>query len=144
MSATEKAIDNIVNAIIAGASGTTINEKLQQFEDRKKALTETIAVEEIRHRELSDKVSVASFFEKYANANMDEPETRELILEYFIDKIYLFDDRIVITSSYDRDDDIDLDISLEKIKNKKGSPLSSCSAKIARPKGRAFFVGDGA
>ena len=61
LSATEKAIENILNAIIAGASGVTINEKLQQFEDRKKALTETIAVEEIRHRELSDKMSVASF-----------------------------------------------------------------------------------
>jgi len=125
-SATEKAIENIVNAIIAGASGDTINDRLRQYEDRKKALKESIAVEEMRHRELSDKVSVSSYFEKYANANMNDPETRELILEYFVDRIYLFEDKIIITSTLDNEDSIE--VSLDFLKCSKGSSHSSLPA----------------
>jgi hypothetical protein len=39
-----------------------------------------------------DESSIKAFFEKYANADFDDPETRDTVLSYFIDKIYLYDD----------------------------------------------------
>ncbi len=120
LSSTETAIDNIIKAIIAGASGETINAELQKYEDRKKALIETIQVEEVRQRSMSDAVSANEFLKKYANANLNDPETRELILNYFVDKIYLYDDRVVVTCNYD---DRERGVNFSDI-TKKGSPAS--------------------
>lgn len=39
-----------------------------------------------------DESSIKAFFEKYANADFDDPETRDTVLSYFIGKIYLYDD----------------------------------------------------
>lgn len=48
-----------------------------------------------------DENSIKAFFEKYANADFDDPETRDTVLSYFIDKIYLYDDgRFKVTGRY--------------------------------------------
>ncbi|HJG29800.1 MAG TPA: hypothetical protein K8U80_00185, partial [Collinsella ihuae] len=36
-------------------------------------------------------------------ADFDNPETRDQVLEYFVDKIYLTDDGLVVTSWYSED-----------------------------------------
>ncbi len=43
-------------------------------------------------RAAQDESSTKAFFEKYANADFDDPETRDTALSYSIDKIYLYDD----------------------------------------------------
>ena len=44
---------------------------------------------------------MAAYFAKYANANLDDPVVRDEVLNYFVGRIYLYDDdgrkRIVIT-----------------------------------------------
>ena len=46
-----------------------------------------------RHvRVAQDESSINAFFEKFGNADFDDPETRDTGLSYFIDKIYLYDD----------------------------------------------------
>ena len=135
LQSTETAISNIIKAIIAGASGDTINEELQKYEERKKAIIEAIQVEEIRHTQNKDVDSIKAFFEKYAHANLDEPETRELILNYFVDKIFLFDDRVVITSNYDN---TDRGMIFADVKEKKGSQASRGSARMKLVKSLRF------
>lgn len=128
LASTEKAIDNIIKAIIAGASGETINNELQKYEEQKKALTETIQVEEIRYNTLQDKISATKFFEKYMNADLNDSSTRELVLDYFVDKIYLYDDRVIITGNFD---DRERGMSFAEIvnhKKKRGSTASRSSA----------------
>ncbi|WP_314707132.1 hypothetical protein [Rothia mucilaginosa] len=40
---------------------------------------------------------------KFANADFENPETRRMLFEYFVDKIYLYEDRLVFISWYSED-----------------------------------------
>ena len=37
----------------------------------------------------------------YAKADFDDEDTRNQVLEYFVDKIYVYNDRLVITWYYE-------------------------------------------
>lgn len=54
-------------------------------------------------RECEDEHSIKAYFEKFLHADFDSPETRDMILEYFVDKIYLYDEKLVVTSWYSED-----------------------------------------
>ena len=58
---------------------------------RQKALIETIEIEEINAKLVHD-AGFPDFYKKYLNADLENPELREEILDYFIDKIYVDDD----------------------------------------------------
>ena len=50
----------------------------------------------------------------YAKADFDDEDTRNQVLEYFVDKIYVYNDRLVITRYYSDDKtSIDLDALTE-------------------------------
>ena len=50
----------------------------------------------------------------YAKADFDDEDTRNQVLEYFVDKIYVYNDRLVITWYYsDGKTSIDLDALTE-------------------------------
>ena len=50
----------------------------------------------------------------YAKADFDDEYTRNQVLEYFVDKIYVYNDRLVITWYYSDDKtSIDLDALTE-------------------------------
>ena len=46
----------------------------------------------------------------YAKADFEDDETRRLIFEYFIDKIYVFDDKLIIDMYYS---DNHIEVSLD-------------------------------
>lgn len=46
---------------------------------------------------------IKAYFDKYMHADFDNAETRDMILEYFVDKIHIYNDRIVITSWFSED-----------------------------------------
>lgn len=63
-------------------------------------MAQAIEVEEARSRAAEDEASIQAYFERYTNADFDDAQIRDSLLEYFVDKIYLYDDRIVITGYY--------------------------------------------
>ena len=96
----ERQLDNLMKAILSGIFGETTQATMQELETRKKALTDEIELEE-RMRALSDdEVSIKHFFEQYQHADIDDPVVRDYLLENFVDRIYLYDDRIVMTCYY--------------------------------------------
>lgn len=72
-------------------------------EEQKRALNEAIEVENIRAALCEDEHTIKAYFEKFLHADFDNPETRDQVLEYFVDKIYLTDDGLVVTSWYSED-----------------------------------------
>ncbi|MBS5683286.1 MAG: hypothetical protein KHW81_02530 [[Clostridium] innocuum] len=84
-----------------------INEATQQrmieLQEQKNALTEAIEAENIRQVLYEDEHSIKAYFDKYMYAEFDNVETRDMILEYFVDKIHLYNDKIVITSWFSED-----------------------------------------
>lgn len=63
-------------------------------------MQQAIEVEEARARAAEDDVSIRAYFERYTNADFDDDQVRDSIFEYFVDKIYLCDDHIVIIGCY--------------------------------------------
>lgn len=97
LKATNKALDNLVKAVERGLPLTdSVIGRLNENEERKQALQQAIEVEEARARAAEDDVSIRAYFERYTNADFDDDQVRDSILEYFVDKIYLYDDHIVI------------------------------------------------
>ncbi len=72
-------------------------------QQRRKDLTDAIEAEHVRSALFEDEHSIQAYFNKYLHADFGNPETRDTILEYLVDKIYVYDDRLVITSWYSED-----------------------------------------
>ena len=95
---TEKALNNVMKAIIAGAAGNTVNRQLNELEAQKKSLQDAIDAEEFKRSLIHDEVSIQKFFGIYKAADFDDPEIRDTILEYFVEIIYLYDYHMKITA----------------------------------------------
>ena len=118
---TEKGINNLIKAIEKGVLSDTVTNRLAELENRKTAIKEAIETERLKQAIVDDGHSIQQYFDKYANADFDDTETRNTILEYFVDKIYVYDDRLVITWYYINNETvIDLD-TLTEITDTKNS-----------------------
>jgi len=129
----ERSLANIVRAIEQGIFSETMQARLMELESQKKALSEAIETERVKRELMQDEHSIQSYFDKYLHEDFSNPETRDMILEYFIDKIYLYDDRLMITGWYSDDN---REITWEEL-NKElsdefdSSVLSSTSFKVS-------------
>ncbi len=101
--ANQKALDNLVKAVEMGIFSESTQQRLTELEARKKALVEAIETEKLKARMTEDEHSIKAYFQKFANANLKDPEIREMLLDYFIDKIYVYDDHLEITGWYSED-----------------------------------------
>ena len=99
----EKSLANLVKVIESGLISETVTERLVQLEEQKRALNEAIEAENVRAALCEDEHTIKAYFEKFLHADFDNPETRDQVLEYFVDKIYLTDDGLVVTSWYSED-----------------------------------------
>lgn len=90
----------------------TITNRIMELESQKTAFNEAIEAEKIKQSIVDDEYSIQKYFDMYSNADFDDDETRNNIFEYFIDKIYVYNDRIVITWFYSDDK---TEISLDKL-----------------------------
>ena len=67
---------------------------------KKTGIEEAIETEKLKQALVEDENSIKKYFEMYAKADFDDEDTRNQVLEYFVDKIYVYNDRLVITSYY--------------------------------------------
>ena len=77
-------------------------------------VAKAIETEKLKQALVEDENSIKKYFEMYAKADFDDEDTRNQVLEYFVDKIYVYNDRLVITWYYSDDKtSIDLDALTE-------------------------------
>ena len=100
---TQKGIKNLVNVIEKGVVSDAVTDRLTELENRRAALEESIETEKLKQALVDDEYSIKKYFDMYAHADFDDEETRNCILEYFVDKIYVYNDRLVITFYYSED-----------------------------------------
>jgi len=99
----QTALNNLVKAIERGIFSETTQQRLIELEAQKKALAETIETEKMKARITADEHSIKTYFQQYANANLNDPATLEMLMDYFIDKIYVYDDHLEITGWFSGD-----------------------------------------
>ena len=96
----KKEIKNIVDAIKQGLVSKALQESLTELETKQDALSDAIDTEKAKLALANNDYGIKHYFEMYAKADFEDDETRRLIFEYFIDKIYVFDDKLIVDMFY--------------------------------------------
>jgi transposase-like protein len=99
---TKKAIENILNAIQQGVFTSSTKERLEALEQSKDELETDIALEEL-FRPFVSEDKVRFWLHKFREGDLSDPEHRQRLVDSFINAIYLYDDRFVITFNYKED-----------------------------------------
>ena len=100
----EKSLANLVKVIEKGVVSDTVTERLTQLEEQKRALNDAIGTENVRVSLCEDKHSIQAYFDKFLHADVNDPEIRDQVFEYFVDKVYLYDDKLVVSMWFSEDD----------------------------------------
>lgn len=96
---TQNTINNIMKAIEQGIITDTTKQRLFEAEERKKALLVAISQEEIKKPPIT-KDSIEFFLYNIRDRIYNADERIEIIINSFINAIYLYDDKMVITFNF--------------------------------------------
>lgn len=102
---TQKTINNIMNAIEQGIITDTTKQRLMEAEERKKALLTSIAKEEIQKPSIT-KEQIEFFLRDIRNRVFNAEEQIEIIITSFINSVYLYDDKLIITFNLQENDNV--------------------------------------
>lgn len=120
----EKSLKNVMAAIEAGIITPTTKDRLMELEERCANLRQGIAAAEIVPPKLS-RDQLLFLFEKYQNRDVADPVFFQDIVDTFIDKIYVYDDKVVITFNYS--DERTREVTLSQVDEALGDNAPHCS-----------------
>ena len=95
----ERAIKNLLSAIEQGIITPSTKSRLEDLEDEKGRLQNGIA-EESMARPLVDRDQVVFFLERFRKGDADDPVYRQTLVDVFVNSVYVYDGKIVITYNY--------------------------------------------
>ena len=125
---TQKGIDNIINAIQAGIFTASTKQRLEELEAEKSELSVQILKEEMAKPSIT-KEEILFYLTKFRKLNMNHLDQRRRLIDSFVNAIYLFNDRLVITFNYKEGTKT---ITFAEIEETFGSDLSSLTAPKAK------------
>jgi len=96
----ETKLANFVKAISQGIFNVSTAEAMNALEAQKPELDQAIQAEHVKATLYEDEASIGAFYKRFAEATIDTPETRDQLFEYFVDRIFIGRDQIVIASYY--------------------------------------------
>lgn len=129
-------IKNIIEAIKHGIYTDETKSELDNLTAQKEALEEKIALAEFATEIEVTHEQLEFWFEQFAKCDGGDIETRQYLVNYFINKIILFDDKCVIVYNHmgKNRDELSLDEINEALKESLGSDLP----KVSAPRATAF------
>lgn len=96
---TQKSIDNIIRAIEQGVLTSSTKIRLDELEDLKSNLEIRLIQEEMQ-KPLLTKEQVLFWIHKFRKFDLMQFDHKQRLIDSFINAIYLYDDKIVITFNY--------------------------------------------
>lgn len=96
---TNKSIDNMLNAIQQGIFNQSTKQRLDELEETKSQLEVSILQEEMQKPFLTEE-HVLFWLNKFRNGDLNDPKHRQRLIDSFVNAIYLYDDKIVLTFNY--------------------------------------------
>ena len=73
---------------------------MRSLEEQKRELDAAIQAEHVKATLYEDEASIGTFYKRFAEATIDTPETRDQLFEYFVDKVFIGREQIVIASYF--------------------------------------------
>ena len=100
----QRKLDNMIKAIEDGVYTETTRSRLIELETRRDSLDQAIMVEQVKC-ELFQDAGFGEFYKRYLDADLENPELRDELLDYFVDRIYIDDDGKLsfVLKLYDKD-----------------------------------------
>ncbi|MCK9478677.1 MAG: recombinase family protein [Firmicutes bacterium] len=95
----EKRIKNIITAIEQGIITSSTKKRLDELEVQKTDLEISIAQEKIE-KPIITKEQIIFWISQFKEGNIDDPQYRKNIVDIFVNSIYLYDDKVLITFNY--------------------------------------------
>ncbi len=132
----ETGIQNLLNAIQQGILTKSTKSRLEELEAAKEELEIKIANEKIAKPRISPEF-VTFWLHKFRKLDVRQQSHRKMLIDTFVNAIYLYDDKLVLTFNYkDGTRTITLDDVKEAVKNNTGSDLD---CQKAPPMGVLFW-----
>ena len=97
--AEKNGITNMLNAIQMGILTSSTKERLEALEDQRKELQARIAEERLAKPKMKEGF-VRFWLLRFRKLDMTQPEQRQALVDTFINAIYLYDDKVLITFNY--------------------------------------------
>ena len=129
LSDTNTAINNIMKAIEAGIFTETTGNRLKELEADRNELLLEIEKEEIL-RPVISKEQVIFFLNRFKNGDVKDKKYQQQIIDLFVNKIYLYDDKIIITYNYSGDNN---EVSADIVEQAAFGAEFECSDTVTPP-----------
>lgn len=96
----ETQLGHFVKAIGMGIINDTTAEAMRVLEERRAELEASIQAEHVKASLHEDESSIGAFYQRFAKATMDDPEVRDTLFEYFIDKVWIGAETLSVASRF--------------------------------------------
>ena len=125
---TETAINNLLNAIQQGILTRSTKERLEELETRRDDLETKLACEKLAKPKVSAEF-MTFWLHRFRKLDVRQQSHRKMLIDTFINAIFLYDDKMVITFNYKEGTKTITFAELqEAISNKNGSDLDCLAA----------------
>ena len=136
----ESGIQNMLNAIQAGILTSSTKERLEQLEEAKRELEARIAEEKLAKPKVTEEF-IRFWLLRFRKLDMSLKDQRQALVDTFINAIYLYDDKVLITFNYKEGTQT---ISFEKVEESKAKGNGSDFDCVTAPsKQSGLFSGSG-
>ena len=95
----ESGIQNMLNAIQAGILTSSTKERLEQLEETKRELETRIAEEKLAKPKIKEEF-IRFWLMRFRKLDMSLKDQRQALVDTFINSIYLYNDKVLITFNY--------------------------------------------
>ena len=92
-------INNLLNAIQQGILTKSTNSRLEELEAARDELENKIALEKLAKPRVSEE-QVRFFLHRFRALDIAKPEQRKTLIDVFLNAVYVFNDKIVISCNY--------------------------------------------
>lgn len=117
----EKSIQNMLNAIEAGIITPSTKQRLQDLEARREELNVSILQEQLQKPKFT-REQIVAWISRFKYGDPDDLEYQKQIIDNFVNSVYVYDDRLVMTYNYKDGTET---ISLDAVHQAFGSDLAS-------------------
>ena len=133
---TEKAINNIVSAVMKGMFSEALQQKLDELEAAKTELIAKIETEKLSKTKISAEF-MTFWLHRYRKLDVTKESHRQMLIDTFVNAVFVHDDKLLLTFNFkDGTKTITLDDAKKATKKNSGSNLD-CSV---APKETTAFV----
>lgn len=124
----EKSLNNVLKAIEQGIITETTRSRLLELELQKKELDESISKEKEKLSRAKEAFNIQHFYDYFGNSDYSDDSKRDIIMDYFFKKIYVFEDKVIVTCAFsDESFETDLDDIIECLERESVYQCSSSS-----------------